>query len=109
MSIFLVLWFMSKVLHYSLKALLGGLPVDYIPDGLEVLGLAVLVLEANDFVSSYSRPQECAKYLLVSVLPGINAEDGSELPDDRVLILGYCISSSVSIALKLTHMTALTA
>lgn len=28
------------------KALLHGLPVDDVPDGLEVLGLAVLVLEA---------------------------------------------------------------
>lgn len=32
----------------SLEALLGGLPVDDVPDSLEVLGLAVLVLEAID-------------------------------------------------------------
>jgi hypothetical protein len=31
-----------------LEALLGGLPVDDVPDGLEVLGLAVLVVEARD-------------------------------------------------------------
>jgi len=29
------------------EALLNGLPVDHIPDGLEVLGLAVLVLQAR--------------------------------------------------------------
>lgn len=28
------------------EALLNGLPVDDVPDGLEVLGLTVLVLEA---------------------------------------------------------------
>lgn len=28
------------------EALLNGLPVDHVPDGLEVLCLAVLVLEA---------------------------------------------------------------
>lgn len=36
----------GSVLHLSGEALLGGLPVDDVPDGLEVLGLAVLVLEA---------------------------------------------------------------
>ena len=33
-------------LHYLTKTLLNGLPVDHLPDGLEVFCLAVLVLEA---------------------------------------------------------------
>lgn len=31
---------------HLLESLLGGLPVDNVPDGLEVLSLAVLVVEA---------------------------------------------------------------
>ena len=51
-----------------LQPLLSRLPVDNVPDGREVLGLAVLVLE------------------VVCVLPGVNAEDGAELADHRVLV-----------------------
>lgn len=51
-----------------LETLLGGLPVKDIPDGLEVLGLAVLVLE------------------VVCVLPCIDTQDGSVLADNWVLV-----------------------
>jgi len=53
----------------SREPLLGGLPVDHVPDVLEVLCLAVLVLE------------------VVGVLPGIDTQDGLELSDDGVLVL----------------------
>lgn len=51
-----------------LQPLLSSLPVDNVPDGREVLGLAVLVLK------------------VVCVLPGVNAEDGTELADHGVLV-----------------------
>ena len=51
-----------------LQPLLSRLPVDNVPDGREVLGLAVLVLE------------------VVCVLPGVNAEDGAVLADHGVLV-----------------------
>lgn len=38
-----------------LEALLGRLPVDDLPDSLEVLGLAVLVLEATVTVRAYTK------------------------------------------------------
>jgi hypothetical protein len=55
-------------LDHLLEALLSCLPVDDVPDSLEVLGLAVLIVK------------------VVSVLPGINTEDGLELANDRVLV-----------------------
>lgn len=55
-------------LQNLLQPLLGGLPVNNIPDGREVLGLAVLVLQ------------------VVGVLPGVNAKDRAELADDGVLV-----------------------
>lgn len=51
-----------------LQPLLSRLPVDNVPDGREVLGLAVLVLQ------------------VVCVLPGVNAEDRAELADHGVLV-----------------------
>lgn len=53
---------------HLLEALLGRLPVDDIPDGLEVLGLAILVIK------------------VVSVLPGINTQDWAELANNRILV-----------------------
>ena len=50
------------------EALLHSLPVDNLPDGLEVLGLAVLVLE------------------VVGVLPGVDAEEGLVVAGDGVLV-----------------------
>lgn len=50
------------------KSLLSSLPVQHIPDGLEVLGLAVLVLQ------------------VVGVLPSINTQDWGELASDWVLV-----------------------
>lgn len=52
-----------------LEALLSSLPVDNVPDGVKVLGLAVLVLQ------------------VVGVLPGVDSEDRSELADNGVLVL----------------------
>lgn len=51
-----------------LETLLGGLPVEHIPDGLEVLGLAVLILQ------------------VVCVLPCIDTQNGSVLAHNRVLV-----------------------
>lgn len=53
----------------SLAEPLGhGLPVDDIPDGAEVLGLAVLVLQ------------------VVGVLPGVDAQQGDQVAGDWVLV-----------------------
>jgi hypothetical protein len=54
--------------HHLLQPLLGSLPVDNIPNGREVLGLAILVLQ------------------VVRVLPGINTKDRAELANDWVLV-----------------------
>ena len=51
-----------------LETLLGRLPVDDVPDGVEVLSLSVLVLK------------------VVGVLPGVDAQNGPELAHDRVLV-----------------------
>ena len=58
-----------------LEALLGSLPVDNIPDGVEVLGLLVLVLE------------------VVGVLPSVNTEDRSELTNNGILV---CVGSDLN-------------
>lgn len=50
------------------KSLLSSLPVQHIPDSLEVFSLAVLVLK------------------VISVLPSINTQDWSELASDWVLV-----------------------
>lgn len=53
----------------SLAEPLGhGLPVDHVPDGAEVLGLAVLVLQ------------------VVGVLPGVDAQQGDQVAGDGVLV-----------------------
>jgi hypothetical protein len=51
-----------------LEALGDGAPVDDVPDGAEVLGLAVLVLQ------------------VVGVLPGVDAQQGLEVARDGVLV-----------------------
>jgi len=53
---------------HLLKPLLGSLPVDDVPNRLEVLGLSVLVVE------------------VIRMLPGIDAEKGAELADDGILV-----------------------
>ena len=53
---------------HLLQPLLSGLPVDNVPDGREVLGLAVLVLQ------------------VVGVLPGVDTKDGAELANNGVLV-----------------------
>jgi hypothetical protein len=55
--------------YLSLKALLSSLPVDNLPDSLEVLNLTVLVLK------------------VVGVLPSVDSDDGLVLSDDGVLVL----------------------
>lgn len=50
------------------KSLGHGAPVDDLPDGAKVLGLAVLVLQ------------------VVGVLPGVDAEQGLEVAGDGVLV-----------------------
>ena len=76
----------NSVPHYLSEALLDGLPVDDIPDGGEVLGLAVLVLEARQMVSTGKGPSK-QEFLLVGVLPSVNTEQRLELADDGVLVL----------------------
>lgn len=71
---------------YSREALLNGLPVDDIPDGREVLDLAVLVLEAMMWSVLADSCMEWG-FLLVGVLPSVNAEQRLELTDNRVLVL----------------------
>lgn len=83
-----------------LEALLSGLPVDDVPDGVEVLGLAVLVLEASKIVSGRGRIDGGAFDLLVGVLPGINTKDRSELANDSVLV-------SVGLDLNSTSLSVL--
>ncbi len=59
----------SRTPCYLLLKTLGDVaPVDDLPDGAEVLGLAVLVLE------------------VVGVLPGINAHQRLEVAGDGVLV-----------------------
>lgn len=79
------------VARLSLEALLGSLPVHHIPDSLEVLGLAVLILEAVVSVSTYSSQhpnsqQRKQKDLLVRMLPRINPQNRPKLPHHRILI-----------------------
>jgi hypothetical protein len=54
------------LLSLSTETLLSSLPVEDFPDGLEVLGLAVLVLEAVDksisFVVSFGGVQGVGAY-----------------------------------------------
>lgn len=71
----------------SLEALLRRLPVDDIPDGLEVLRLAVLVLEtAMALAHRTNVKKEEGRDSLVCMLPRINSQDGPELPHHGVLI-----------------------
>jgi hypothetical protein len=67
------------------KTLLNSLPVNHLPDGLEILGLAVLVLQAACALAEVGR--ESPKHLLVGVLPSIDTEEGLELADNGVLVL----------------------
>lgn len=55
-----------------MEALLSRLPVDDIPDGLEVLRLTILVVE------------------IVGVLPSIHTQNWAELAHDRILV-GICL------------------
>lgn len=55
-----------------MEPLRHGLPVDDVPDGAEVFGLAVLVLQ------------------IVGVLPGINSQQRDQVASNRVLVCtGY--------------------
>lgn len=58
----------QDLLHLTPKSLSDVAPVDHLPDGAEVLGLAVLVLE------------------VVGVLPGVNTHEGLEVSGDGVLV-----------------------
>lgn len=58
----------SSYQRLFLEALGDGTPVDDVPDGAEVLGLAVLVLQ------------------VVGVLPGVDAHEGLEVAADGVLV-----------------------
>jgi hypothetical protein len=69
-----------------LEALLGRLPVDHIPDGLEVLRFTVLVLEAV-IVSPWAALGNVTGDLLVSMLPSIDTKNRPELSNNGVLVL----------------------
>ncbi|KAF5852929.1 hypothetical protein GGP41_001493 [Bipolaris sorokiniana] len=66
-----------------LETLLSRLPVDNIPDSLEVLGLAVLVVEVD------------------LLLPRVDTEDGAELANHRVLV-GICLDLDAA-SLRVLH------
>jgi hypothetical protein len=68
------------------KALLNGLPVDDLPDRLEVFGLAVLVLQAAYGLAEKNNRGD-QRHLLVGVLPSINTKEGLELSNNGVLVL----------------------
>lgn len=61
----------------SLESLLHHLPVDHIPDGTEVLGLAVLVLQ------------------VIGMLPSINTQQWCVLANNRILV-GICANLDLS-------------
>jgi hypothetical protein len=67
----------------SLEPLLRRLPVDHIPDGREVLGFPVLVLQ------------------IVCVLPGVDSEQRPELAYHSVLV-GICLDTN-SAGLRVLH------
>lgn len=46
--------FKSSSKHLLRKSLLNSLPIDNVPDGLEILSLAVLILQ-TDLVSGYGK------------------------------------------------------
>ena len=90
-----------------LEALLGGLPVDDVPDGAKVFRFAVLVLQAEGgrgwsalFEKDRARKVGIGRNSLVCVLPSVDSEQGSELSADSVLVLcrhaSACISSDRS-------------
>jgi hypothetical protein len=70
----------------SLEALLSRLPVDDVPDGLEILRLAVLILETVHVLASAPKSQTLMIDLLVRMLPSIHSQNRSELPNHRILI-----------------------
>lgn len=75
-----------------LETLLGSLPVQDLPDSLEILGLAVLVVEAKKRKNVRCVSRVCVQHapgsnLLVSVLPSINAQQRSHLSNHGVLVL----------------------
>lgn len=63
--------------HPLLKSLLNSLPVDHIPDSIEVLGLAVLILE------------------IVGMLPSINTKQRNVSADNRILV-GVCLDLNLT-------------
>lgn len=69
----------------STKSLLNRLPVNHLPDSLEILGLAILVLET--ILVSIASGKVRGKDKLVGMLPGIDSQERGELPDDSILIL----------------------
>ena len=92
-------------LNHLLETLLGCLPVNDVPDSLEILRLAVLVLKAGQKVSirnnrTFLHPhkphpthtqkerekEEEGERLLVRMLPSIHTQYRSELADNRILI-----------------------
>jgi hypothetical protein len=41
--------YIFTIAHSLLETLLGGLPVDHVPDSIEIFGLAVLILETTKY------------------------------------------------------------
>lgn len=85
-------------MKHLLEALLGGLPVDNVPDGLEVLGLTVLVLETGNSLALRLRPQ--IEDSLVGVLPRIDAQQWPELTNNGVLVLRKYQQPSLRVVVK---------
>jgi hypothetical protein len=73
---------------HLLEALLSRLPVNDVPNRLEVFSLAVLVIEAVTILAHKNLPtvKQYKTNLLVRMLPRINTENRTELSNDRILV-----------------------
>ena len=71
--------------HRLLESLLGRLPIDDVPDCVEVFGFTVLILKT--ITCQRLSPLWTVGNILVSVFPRIYTQERPELPNNRVLIL----------------------
>lgn len=79
-----------RIPSYSTKPLLSRFPVDSIPDGAEVLGFPVLVLE------------------VICMLPSIDTEQWLKLPNNGILVLlaPFCVSIKLAKNMQLGKKSA---
>lgn len=86
------------VVHLAGESLLSGLPVDHIPDGTKVFGLAVLILQ---IVLSKGQRESSQRVIMsrektpYSVFPSIHTQQRLELSNDGILV-GISLDRNVS-------------